>query len=189
MGRNYYAYELSDAKLLLPGSPSIVEVDVLYANQIEFATDRTELTFEGDAQSRKVFITSGITANLRPDSVPLAALETAYAKTPVTTSLPAALARATYFGDLVESKGVTSGLYGRGYAIKEESGVEEVVDIEIRIFKGTLNLSGPPNLQTKQKAQGQTMSLSAVRTSTDVNGTALPSVPTGGAFYWLAELT
>ena len=34
MGRDYYAYELSDAKLLVAGSPSIVEIDVLYANQI-----------------------------------------------------------------------------------------------------------------------------------------------------------
>lgn len=190
MGISYYGYELSDAKLLTPGSPTIIETDVLYANKVEFVTDRTELTFEGDASSRKVFITSGITANLSPDCIDVGALETVFAKTPVTAGLPAAVARATYFGELDESRGVTAGLYGRGFAIKDDgAGTESIEDIEIRIFKGTLTLSGPPNLQTKQKASQQVYALSAVRTATDLNGAALPSVPSGGAFYWIGELT
>lgn len=188
MAPNYYGYELYDGKLLIPGSPSIVEVDLLYANKIEFAPDRTELTFEGDAASRKVFITSGLTANISPDCIDIAALEAAFDKTAVTAGLPSGIARATYFGDLAESKGVTAGMYGRAFAIKEDNGAEDVVDIEIRVFKGTLTLNAPPNLQTKQKAGQQVYALSAIRTTTDVNNVALPTVPTGGAFYWIAEL-
>lgn len=184
---NYYGYELTHAAIQIAGSPALEEVDLLYANTIEFQADETTLTFEGDAQSRQVFITSGMTALIRPDCITVEAAETIFNKTPVTVGLPSGLARLTWYGDTTEAAGVTAGLIGEGYAIKEDGGVEEVVEIRLWMPLGTLTLSGPPQLQTKQKAGQQTYRLAANRATTDVNGTALPGVPTGGAFYAIAE--
>lgn len=186
---NLFGYELEDAKFLLAGSPAIEEVDLRYANTIEFTVDSTTLTFEGDADQRQVFITSGLSAAIRPDCITLEADEALFGKTPVVAGLPAGVDRATYYGETTETRGVTCGFWGRGFGIFEDGGGEEIVNFEIRVFRGTLTLGAPPNLQTKQKAGQRTYNFSAVKTSVDINGDPLPDVPTGGARYWIGILS
>jgi hypothetical protein len=188
---NYFAYEFTDAKIQVSDgevTPAIVEVDLLYANTIEISLEETTYTFEGDGQQRQFFATRGMTLQIRPDCLTLAAAETIFGKTAVTAGLPTGMDRLLWFGDAEESKGVSAGFVGRAIATKNDAGVETTMEIALWVPLGTLTLGGPPTLQTGQKAGQQTYRLSAVRTAVDVIGGALPTVPTGGAFYAISEV-
>lgn len=190
MAPNYFGFEFIDAKIQKSsggGTPTIVETDLLYANQIEVNAEETSYVFEGDGQRRELFGLRGMSILFRPDALTIAAAEAVFAKTAVTSSLPTGLARLTWFGDEAEGKGVAAGFYGRAYAVKNDGGVESTVTIRLWIPLGTLTLGPAPTLQTGQKVGQQTYRLAAVRTSKDVIGGALPGVPTGGAFYAIAE--
>lgn len=164
-----------------------VETDVLFTNSIEFDNEETFLNFEGDNQTKQAYILSNITAKLSPDCLSIDAIETVFSKTAVTASLPTGLTRLTWFGDNVESAGVAAGLYVEGHAIKNSSGVETTVDFRLWVPLGTMYLSGPPSMTTKEKAGKQQYILTASKTSVDVIGAALPGIPTGGAYYAIAE--
>src|SRR5262249_44942286 len=107
----------------------------------------------------------------------------------VTASLPTGLAELTWFGDLTEAGGAAAGLYGEANAIKNVAGAESTVKIRIWLPLGTLTFAKPPGLNTAAKADSPMLRLSAQRTTKDVVGAALPSVPTGGATYAIAELS
>lgn len=165
----------------------MVETNVLFANKITIDVQETTLTFEGDAQTKNVYFLSGMTASLSPDCITVEAAEEIFGKTAVSSGLPTGLTRLTWYGEATERGGVTAGMWAEGYAIKSTAGVESVVGIRLWLPMGTLTLSGPPSLTTKEKAGQQTYKLGATLATTTVIGTALPTVPTGGAYYAIAE--
>jgi len=168
---------------------TLAEIDLLYANKIEIEAEEQTITWAGDGQQRSVYVTRGMTATLPTDCLSVAAAARIFNKTPVTANLPAGLTTMTYFGEPAETGGVSAGLWAEGYAIRRNaiSGAEDRIDMRLWIMLGTLTLGGAPGLATGEKSGQMVYKLGAVRSTVDVTGTALPGVPSGGAFYAIGE--
>jgi len=183
----YFVYDFTHAAWQKNVASVVTDVDLLFANKAVLNPDESDITFEGDGQVKHVYITKGITVEYTPDVVDLNAISSMFGKSEVTGSLPSGLARGTWMGDTTEAAGVSAGWWGRANAIKDVAGVQTAVRVRIWVPLGTLTISKPPGLNTAAKAEQMVWRLSAVRTTLDVAGNALPSVPSGGAFYFLAE--
>ncbi len=170
---------------------SLVETDLLYANKIDLKGKEVTYTWSGDGEEREIYGMVSLSVEIPADCVPIAAAQAIFNKTAVTSGLPTGMASMTYFGEKAETGGVSAGLWANAYAVKRDttSGVESTVTIRIWLPLGTLTLSSPTSLESGKKAGMTTYKLGAVRATSDVTGAALPSVPTGGAFYAIAELS
>lgn len=170
---------------------ALVESDLLYANKIDLKGKEVTYTWNGDGQEREIYGMVGMTAEIPVDCVPIAALQTIFNKSVVSSGLPTGLASLTWFGEAAETGGVSAGLWANAYAARRDTttGVESTVVIRIWLPLGTLTLSAATGLESGKKAGLTVLKLGAVRATADVTGAALPSVPTGGAFYAIAELS
>ena len=184
----YYGYNFTDAKLQYDVGGTLTETDLLYANKATIKGDDEDIVFEGDGQKRHLYITSGMTVELSPDAMNVAAAGVLFNKTNVTASIPNSGTNLNWFGDTVESAGTSAGLRFVGSAIKSVAGVESNVTIHLWIPLGTLTLGAPGDVESLKKWGQQVWRLSAVRTTVDVGGNALPGVPSGGAFYAVYEV-
>ena len=185
--RRYYGFNLTAAAFQRDVSGTATDVALLYANKVELQPDEETITFEGDGQTKNIYITKGLTVQYTPDVIDLAALSTMFGKNEITASLPTGLAALTWMLDQTEAGGVAAGFWADAQAIKNVAGVESAVSIRIWVPLGTLTIGQPPGLATAAKADQMVMRLAAVRTSVDVAGDALPTVPSGGAYYAIAE--
>jgi len=164
------------------GSGSIVEHDLHFINQVSFDVQERDVTFEGDGQEVRKYFISSMTANLKTDTYDLEGISLAFGKNEVTTGLPASVTGRTYFGESAEVAGVRGGLVAEVLAENLETNLNERLRVIAPL--GTLTALKPPALQHNQKA-GLELKFSAERTTKDVLGLALPSVPTGGCFWYL----
>jgi len=169
---------------------SIVEVDLLFLNKATPSADSKEFTYEGDGLTRKRKKTTGYQVVLAADCLTQDARETIYAKTPITTGLPAAYTRAIYEGDTTETNGVSCGIWIEGTATKVDAttGIESQVTTRRWWPVGTLSYDGPPEQQTADKFGLDQYTFTASKTSVDICGGALPAtIPSGGVFQVFME--
>jgi hypothetical protein len=186
----YFGFEFIEARIQTSDgevSPAIVETVIPWPNAIEVTTEEANYTFEGGGQQRVFYGTRGMSLQFRPDVLTIEDIATIFGKTVVTAGLPTGLDRLYWFGDVDERKGVAAGFIGKAYATKNDAGVETTCTIWLWIPAGVLTLGGPPAMQTGQKLGQQTYRLSATRTTKNVIGATLPTVPALGAFYAIGE--
>ncbi len=174
------------------GSPNVtpvVETSVQFPEKLDLKPDDETITWQGGGQKRSVYITTGLTAELAPDCLNLAAASVVFSKSVATSNLPGGATSMLWFGENSDTTGVAAGLWAEGSAIKKDltTLIETRVDIGVWLPLGTLTLGGGPNLETAKKAGQQVWRLGANRTSSNVIGGALPGVAAGGAFYSIFE--
>lgn len=185
----YKIYDFYKAALQMNVATVLTETTFLYANKLDLKPQEKTITFAGDGKETLVYLTTSIVLEFTQDCIDLAALAAAFAKNKVTTSIPAGLAELTWFGDLTEAGGVSAGFYGEAFAQKDVAGVQSIVKVRLWFPLGILTNAKPTGLSTSAKSDSPMLRLSAQRTTVDVVGAALPSVPTGGATYAIAELS
>ncbi len=185
----YKIYDFYKAVLQMNVATVLTETTFLYANKLDLKPQEKTITFAGDGKETYVYLTTAITVEFSQDCVDLAALAAAFSKSKVTASIPSGLAELTWFGDLVEAAGVNAGFYGEANAQKDVAGVLSIVKIRVWFPLGILTNAKPTGLTTSAKMDTPMLRLSAQRTTVDVVGAALPSVPSGGATYAIAELS
>ena len=184
----YYGYNFTDAAIGYNVSSVLTWVDLLYANKLSIKTEEQNIEFEGDGQKRTLYVTQGLSAEFTPDALNVAAAGAIFNKTVVTTSVPDSGSNLVWFGEDTETKGASVGFKATMSAIKNVAGTESIVTLKLYIPLGTLTLGAPGDVETAKKLGAQVWRLSAVKTTVDAVGAALPSVPTGGAFYALYEV-
>lgn len=184
---SYFGFNFVDAKLQYDVAGTLTEVDVLFANTMSISPEEENIQFDGDGQRKILYVLTGMTIELSPDALNVAAASVLFGKNEVTASIPTGLAALTWFGDVVEAGGKSVGFWAEGSAIKSVAGVESTVGVRLWVPLGTLTLGAPGDIETAAKWGQQVWRIAAVRTSVDVAGDALPSVPAGGAFYAIAE--
>lgn len=176
------AYLLSDG-----GGGAVTATQVRFANQINFSSDIGTVDFQGDQEQERVYVDNGFTVEFTGDKYDVKGVTTALSKNVVTSGAGlAGIAQRVYFGDTAQTAGVSVGFRATCSAVDEVSGATKTIRIEVP--RCTLTVVEPPNLQYNGKGQLR-LRLSAEKTSTDIAGTALPSVPTGGCRWYLDELS
>jgi hypothetical protein len=183
----YYAFNFTDAKLQYNVAGTLTEVDILYANKLDIKTDDDTITFEGDGSKRNIYITSGLTVTLSPDAIPVAALGAIFGMTEITTGVPNSGTHLNWFLTTGQAAGVSAGIRAVGSAIKSVAGVETTINLNLWVPLGTLTFGSPGSPESLKKWGQMDLRLGAVRTTVDVGGNALPTVPAGGAMYAIYE--
>lgn len=189
----YQIYKIEAGWLLVNdqgGTPAVMAVPLFRTNQIQANTDEQTVQFEGDGTIDKVFITNGIDFTIDEDCFPAGVLASVFGVAAVTAGLPSGVARRFYAGHNAELAGITAGLRVQAPAIKTIDGSQVgIVKVQLEVFAGTLSKIGAPGLVTGGKSPVTQWRLSASKATKDVVGAALPSVPSGGAYYAIQELT
>ncbi len=157
---------------------------VKFVNKIDFSNEVNEVNFEGDQQQERVYIFNGLSANVECDYFDLATIATTFSKTEETTIVGSDTR--TYFGETAETTGVGVGFYAKASAYESVGGTTET--IRIVIPRATITAVEAPNLAYNAKAQLK-FKVTASKTAVDIAGDALVGVPSGGAFWYLEQLT
>ncbi len=163
---------------------SIVEVDLKFINKATPSADSQEFTYSGDGLTRKQKKTTGYQVVLSADCLTQDARETIFSMTAVTSGLPAAYTRGVWEGTTTELAGVACGVWLEGTATKVDAttGVESSVYLRRWWPVGRIVYDGPPEQESSNKFGLDQYTFTASKTSVDICGGALPSVPSGGAF-------
>lgn len=160
---------------------AIIEQDLHFINSVGFDTITNDIDFEGDNQVvRRVFL-NGIQINVRTDTYDLAAISKAFNKIEVTT-IPGVLGR-TYMGDTDETAGARVGFVAQIRAENLVTGLNETLRLTCPVAR--LNVIAPPALAYNSKGVMELVFV-AEKTSTQIDGSALPGVPTEGC-YWMID--
>lgn len=167
------------------GPTGIAEFDIHFINNVTFDTQTSDINFEGDNQTvRKVFL-NGFTATIVADTYDLSAISSAFDKQEITAGLPAGVDGRVYFGDSGESAGVKCGFLAQVKA--ENLATNAIETLQFICPVGSLTVVRPPNLQYNTKGT-LNMTFTAEKTTRDIAGTSLPSVPTDGCFWYLDRI-
>lgn len=181
----YRITSISDLKFLKNNAGSVQKVDVHFGNEADFKNKIKTLTYEGDAQEADVYFQTGFNVDITADSYDIDALATIFSKTAVTAGLPVDEAKRWYWGALADSGGVTCGIEATMTLEDIDTGANKQARVVAPV--GKLSAPMPPSLKNIAKAPLKCQ-FSAVKTTADIAGVALPSVPTDGCFWYLAEL-
>src|SRR6476661_2887696 len=100
-----------------------------------------------------------------------------------TFSAPSGVAKRVYMGDNTEFAQVPVALVMTVAAIEEDSGVSTAKDVMITIPKANLSPFKPGDLGNRAKETFE-IQWTAVKTTADIAGTALPSVPADGCTWY-----
>lgn len=168
-----------------PNPDTVVEYDVQMINNIGFDVQQQDITFEGDNTAIRKFFLNGIVANIGADVFDLAAISSAFGKQEITTGLPTGVTGRVYFGTTEETAGVRVGFMSEVRAENTVNGATETV--RITLPRTVLTIVRPPALAYNTKAP-LAMTFTAEKTSQDLLGATLPSVPTGGCFWYLDRI-
>lgn len=163
----------------------VTETQIPFTNGVAFKDKIKTITYEGDGQSLDKYVLEGMTMESKADEFGVAAIKTIFGKSEVTASLPADEAVRLYIGDDTDAQGVTVGMAAYCTAEKVSTGAN--VKLKICCPRGILSSPEMPDLQNRNKS-GMSFKFSAVRTTTDIAGAALPGVPTEGIYAYVAEL-
>lgn len=183
---NWLISGLYDTKLLRNNSGTIAAVDVPKGNEITFNVDTEDLVWNGDGVRKTVTSVAGFQIEISADAFNRDVLNTMFSVTPVTTSLPTGVTNRSYYGTDATDAGVVAGFTGYCTMIDVSSGATSFG--RITAPRGTLQPPAPPDLASKSIAS-QVLNFSADKTTTDVAGAALPSVPTNGCTWYFEELS
>jgi hypothetical protein len=182
----YRIVTINDVKAIHDVSgTATADIDLSFANNCDFKTDITTITYEGDGQQAKKYYSTAFDMDIEADDFDELFLEKVFGKSTVTASLPAGVAKRTYWGSNADSAGVVCGIQMQATVEDVATGANK--QIVITAPKGTLSPPNPPAVKNIAKA-GLKMSFSAKKTTTDIAGDALPGVPADGCFWYIDEL-
>jgi hypothetical protein len=165
-------------------SEDIIEQDLHFINSVGFDTITNDIDFEGDNQVvRRVFL-NGIQINVRTDTYDLAAISKAFNKIEVTT-IPGVAGR-TYMGDTDETAGARVGFVAQIRAENLVTGLNETLRLTCPVAR--LNVIAPPALAYNSKGVMELVFV-AEKTNVQIDGSALPGVPTEGCYWMIDRIT
>lgn len=185
--KTYRILGVNSLHVLTDGGASITATALAFVNQVTFNSDVGTVDFQGDQQQERVYIDNGFTVEATCDKYDLKGISTAFGKSVVTSGAGlSGIAERTYFGETAETAGVSVGVRATCSAVDSISGATKTIRIEVPI--STCSVIEPPSLQYNGKGQMK-VRFSAQKTSVDMTGDALPSVPSGGCRWFLDELS
>lgn len=173
------------AAVLLDDAGTVTEHDLHFINNVGFDIQQQDITFEGDQQAVRKYFFNGIVINVACDTYDVKAVSEAFNKQEITAGLPTGVTGRIYFGDEVETAGVKVGFLAQ---VKAENLTTQTIETLHFVAPMTaLTIVRPPTLAYNAKAQ-LLLTFTAEKTSTDVAGDDLPSVPTNGCFWYLDRI-
>jgi hypothetical protein len=179
---------IKDLKLGYVSAGDIVWVDVPYGNRFTMTTNVTNITYEGDNETTDIFSSADLSGTLGADKLSDDVILKAFDKTAVTSATNSLLSslvnKRIYFGDNDEFVAPPVALLVTAAAVREDVDPEVATDVQVYIFKAAVRPFKPGDLANRAKVPFE-LEWSAKKTSTDIAGDALPSVPAGGATYAL----
>lgn len=184
MANNYRITGLTDLKLLEDVSSVVTEVDFEMAKTIDFKSNIKTIEFEGDGTTTKKYYLTEVEAEIETDVYGADSLASIFNKSAVTGI--SGVAKRWYYGATSDSAGVVCGL--KATAIAEDTATGATKNLNVVIPRGTLSPADPPALKTSDKSPMK-LKFSSIKTSTDIAGGALGSVPSGGCHWYLDELS
>jgi hypothetical protein len=184
---NYRITGLTAAKALTNVSTVLTKTQLVFANGVDFKNDVTNITWEGDSNKVKLAVLNAIDLTVAIDYLMIKALKTIYGLTEVTTLTGSYTDEAsrTYFGATADQTGVVAGIEMLCNAVRLSDGVNKVVKVSVP--QAQWSPVDFAKLVTSGKT-GTTIALSSLKVATDITGTALQGVPSGGVHAYLAEL-
>lgn len=183
---NYRITGLISAYALTNNAGTIVKTQLPFANSLAFDNDVNEIEWEGDGSKVRLEVLQGVNMTLTTDYMDLLALNTVFAKTNVTASLPSGEAMRTYYGDSTDQSGVVAGLEANVTAVRLDTNVNKT----LRVVAPVAQWSPPQFSELTTADKGQTeIAIYTTKTTTDIAGAALPGVTAGGSHMYISELT
>lgn len=164
----------------------VTAVRIKKAASVEFESDIETVTYAGDGSEEKKFILKEISATIQSPDIDQAGLLNILGTSLVTTALPVGVAERQYLGTETEGAGTICGCRATVLAEDVLTGVTGKFRLEMPY--GTLSAVTPPALKNIGP-ENLSLKFAAVRTTKDVAGAALPSVPTNGAIWFIDRLT
>jgi hypothetical protein len=165
---------------------NIVFETIPFGTELALNGDVSDVTFEGDGQIERLYYDAEISGTISADKFKTEVLQRIYNKTPVVAGLPAGVASRQYFGTQDELAAGYVELQVDLDAVEDATGVAK--QLRMDIFKVKAGPYVQPNIGHRTK-MGMQITWTAIRTATDIDDAALPSVPTGGAVYSIDVLT
>ncbi len=184
--KKYRIAGVNQFDLLYNVATVVTAIQVHFVNKVDFKTDTGEIEFQGDQQSFKKFFMNGIEADVTADTYAMNALATVFAKTEVTASLPSGVATRTYFGETTETAGIQVGARFTCSAVELTGNTNVTIRVEMPIC--SLTVVEPPPLSYNGKGV-LNMKLTAQKTAVDIAAAALQGVPSGGAYWYIDQLS
>lgn len=183
--KTYRILGVNSLHVLTDGGASITATALAFVNQVNFNSDIGTVDFQGDQQQERVYIDNGFTVEATCDKYDLKGISTAFGKS-VVSPAAAGVAERTYFGETAQTAGVSVGVRATCSAVDSVSGATKTIRIEVPV--ATLSVVEPPNLSYNGKGQMR-LRFTATKTAVDIAGDALNGVPSGGATWFLDELS
>lgn len=180
----YKILGILDAKVGYDNGTNIVYEDVPFVNAFDNNTNVTNITFEGDNTTENVFSDAELSGTVGADKLSDTLLEKLYGKTMVTVGLPTGIAKRLYMGDNTEFATRVVELVVTAVAVEEPGGAEVRRNMILTIPKANISPWQPGSIGNRAK-QVHSFQWTAKKTTTDIRGTALPSVPADGCTYFL----
>ncbi len=176
----YKVIGIEDAAVLTSGDST----DIPYGNTLTMNTEFTTITFEGDGTSEDYYYNQELTGTIGGDKWSTTVLEKLYAKTAITGV--SGEASSYYMGVDAELIPAVVGLQVDLAAINDAD--ESAASLRITIFRARMEPVKPPDVANEAKWAPHIFTWRATATETDINGIALPGVPSGGALYRIGIL-
>lgn len=174
---------VSSVYVLYSAGASPSKEQIIFTRAVGLDVPVSNIDFLGDNQTETLYSIDKVTASIEADKFTDIILERLYTKTsyPQTGEISR-----YYFGDENEETGKTTGLEVNLLAQDDATGTKRTV--RVTLYKGHAMPYRLPAANSKEK-HGMAFNFEAVKTSTDVCGAAIPSCPTGGAYYSIAILS
>jgi hypothetical protein len=166
-------------------SSTLTRTQLFLANEAGFEPILKEITYEGDGSEIKVYRATGFDVTAKFQSLPKG-LIAAFGKTVVTAGLPTNETERVYWMSDDDATGVVAGLEVICSVIDDTANASKFLAIVAPV--GTLSTLTPPTVKTSDKSEME-LKFGAKKTSVDIAGTALPGVPSGGAFWYYSVLS
>lgn len=164
---------------------TVTRTRLYLASEAAFEPVIKEITYEGDGTEMTVYRATGFTVTPKFQGMP-SGLLAAFGKTAVTTGLPTNETDRVYWMADSDASGVVCGLEVICSAIDDTANSNVFLAIVAPV--GLLSTLTPPAVKTSDKSELE-LKFGAKKTAVDIAGTALPGVPSGGAFWYYSILS
>jgi hypothetical protein len=176
----YKVKGIKDVRVGYISAGNIVYEDVPFGTELTLDADIADVDFEGDGQVEKAYYDASFSGTFSADKWRQEVLQRIFNKTPVVAGLPGDVASRQYMGTQDELAATYFEIGVTLDAIDEVTGGAKSLRLTVFKAKAGPYVQGNVGHRTKM---GMQVSWTGIRTSTDIDDQALPSVPTGGAVY------
>jgi len=180
----YKVKGVKQGKVLYSSGPTtIAEEQIVFLRSVGLDVPRSDIDFLGDGQVQTMFSIDKVVATIEVDKYTEALFERLYGKSDAAQT--GEISR-YYFGETAEEAPPDVGLQIDLQAVEDATGTERT--LRVTLYKGKAQPYTVPSAASKEK-HGMAWTFEAVKTATDLITSAIPSVPTGGAYYSIAILS